>query len=171
MKPNDIRLEATLKADAVLEGLSRFGVASREVSTPQQILRSVLTLLNEGNISEAVRHFGDQFTYTDHAFDLEFVDKGRLTEFLRKARELFPDAAIEVEAAFEQGNHAAAEWKLTAREIPSIPPGQLRGPIFLRGTSVLQVQNGRIRQWSDYYDSGRSRRFGLAAFFTEWNEH
>ena len=30
--------------------------------------------------------------------------------------------------------------------------------------------NGKISQWSDYYDQLRSRRYGVAARFTEWIE-
>ncbi|HKA06045.1 MAG TPA: hypothetical protein VKD71_02225, partial [Gemmataceae bacterium] len=35
---------------------------------------------------EAAKQFRDRFTFTDHALELEFQDKARLTEFLAKAR-------------------------------------------------------------------------------------
>ena len=40
----------------------------------------------------------------------------------------------------------------------------------MRGISVVQIENGKISQWSDYYDQLKSRRYGVANWFTEWNE-
>jgi ketosteroid isomerase-like protein len=136
------------------------------------ILQSVLAALNEGKISEAVDQFDERFTFTDHALDLKFTDKGRLIEFFQKTRELFPDTVLEVDSTFQCGNHAVAEWKLTATT-QTLPYGskRFRFPISLRGTSIVRTENGRITVWSDYYDKNRSWRFSLAAFFTEWIEY
>jgi len=146
-------------------------IALKGISTPQWILQSALAALSEGRISEVLDQFDDHFIFTDHALVLEFTDKGRLTEFLHKSRELFPDTVVEVVSIFECGDHAIAEWNLTATQ--SVPYGSiyLRLPISLRGTSVVHVKNGRITEWSDYYDQNTSRRVSLAAFFTEWIEH
>jgi steroid delta-isomerase-like uncharacterized protein len=136
------------------------------------ILQSVLAALNEGKISEAVDQFDDRFTFTDHALDLEFTDKGRLIEFFQKTRELFPDTVLEVDSTFQCGDHAVAEWKLTGTT-EAVPYGskRLRFPIWLRGTSIVRIENGKITHWSDYYDKNGSWRFSLAAFFTEWIEY
>src|SRR5215468_9026911 len=52
--------------------------ASIGVSAPKRILQSVLAALNEGKIAKAVDQFDDRFSFSDHALDLEFTDKGRL---------------------------------------------------------------------------------------------
>jgi SnoaL-like domain len=105
------------------------------------ILQSVLAALNEGKISEAVDQFDDRFTFTDHALDLEFTDKGRLIEFFQKTRELFPDTVVEVVSSFQCGDHAVAEWKLTGTT-ETVPYGskRLRFPIWLRGTSIVRTE-------------------------------
>ena len=146
--------------------------ASIGVSAPKRILQSVLAALNEGKISKAVDQFDDHFTFTDHALDLEFTDKGRLVEFFQKSRELFPDTVVEVDSTFQCGDYTIAEWKLTATT-QTVPYGSTRFaiPISLRGTSIVRVENRRITHWSDYYDKNRSWRFSLAAFFTEWIEY
>jgi hypothetical protein len=47
--------------------------------------------------------------------------------------------------------------------------GRLRTmPICVRGISVVRIKDGKISQWSDYYDQLKSRRYGIAAWFTEW---
>ena len=142
------------------------------VRAPKRMLQSVLTALNEGRIAEAVAQFNDHFTFTDHALELEFADKSRLTEFFQKSRELFPDAVVDVNSSFQCGDHVVAEWKLKATmQTPPSGATRLQFPISLRGTSIVRVENGRITDWSDYYDQNRSWRFNLAATFKEWNEY
>jgi ketosteroid isomerase-like protein len=83
-------------------------------NTPQQILKTALHALREGDISDVLEQFADDFTFTDHTLSLEFTDKLRLKEFLEKSRELFADTAVEIASIFEQGDHAIAQWKLSA---------------------------------------------------------
>ena len=137
---------------------------------PQWIVQSVLGALNQGKTSQAVNQFDDDLTFNDHALGLDFTDKGRLAEFLEKCREYFPDAAVELNSMSECADRVVAEWKLNATETVPYGPVQLRNPISVRGTSIVQIQNGRVTRWSDYYDSIASRRFKVAAFFEEWVE-
>jgi ketosteroid isomerase-like protein len=137
------------------------------VTTPQQVLQSTLDALHDGNISEVLEQFADDFTFNDHTLTLEFTDKHRLREFLEKSRELFPDAAREIVSIFEQGDHAVAQWKLSATQIVSYSSISYRFPIFLFGATIVRVENGKIVQWTDYHDQSSSRRMGLPAFFTE----
>src|SRR5262245_51680619 len=138
---------------------------------PIEILKSMLVSLSEGRIADFVGEFGRQFTFSDHALDLQFTEKHRLTEFLQKSRELFPDTVIEIVAAYQIGDTAVAEWKLTATENASLGSMNLHLPISLSGVSVAQVEKGKITHWSDYYDQLKSRRIGLAAAFAEWIEY
>lgn len=140
------------------------------VGGPQRILQSVLEALNQDRISQAVDQFDDDLAFNDHALGLDFTDKGRLTEFVEKCRAFFPDTAVEVNSIFECGDRVVAEWKLNATETVPFGPTQLRKPISVRGTSIVQIQNGRVTRWSDYYDSVACRRFKVAAFFEEWVE-
>src|SRR5262249_8421092 len=118
-------------------------------SARKPILQSVLGALNEGRISEAVDHFDDRFSFSDHPLNLEFKDKGRLTEFFQKSRELFPDTVVEVDSSFQCEDYAVAEWKLTATQsVPYYGSTCFRIPISFRGTSIARIENGRITQWS-----------------------
>ena len=141
-----------------------------EAKARSDILDSMLAALSKGKITEFVERFGDDFKFTDLALDLEFSDKGRLTEFLKKSRELFPDAVIDVGSTFEIGDYAIAEWELTATETAGYGSMQLRLPISLSGVSIAQIRNERVVRWSDYYDQAKSHRAGLAAHFRDWIE-
>jgi hypothetical protein len=137
----------------------------------ERTLRFVLATLSEGRFSEAVNRFDDHFTFIDHALGLEFTDKERLIEFFRKSRELFPDTALEIESTFAYGDHAVAEWKLTATQTEFVWNQNFRSPIVVRGSTIVRVDNGRVTRWSEYYDGLTSRRYGLAGMFKEWIEY
>ena len=144
---------------------------STEATPPDRILKIVLAAWRQRNFVAVANQFIDQFTFTDHALGLEFKDKGRLTEFLAKIRELFPDSERRDNTIFSNGDRVISEWTLTATTTETFLEGRLRKvPTSVPGISVVQIKNGRISQWSDYYDQLKSRRYGLAALFTEWIE-
>jgi steroid delta-isomerase-like uncharacterized protein len=144
---------------------------SVEATTPDRILQTALAAWRQGNFARVVDQFDGQFTFTDHALGLEFKDKGRLTEFFAKMRELFPDSERMDNTLFSGGDRVVSEWTLTATQTEPFLGGRLRKvPICVRGISVVQIKNGRISQWSDYYDELKSRRYDVEVFFTEWVE-
>jgi steroid delta-isomerase-like uncharacterized protein len=142
------------------------------LNPPRSILESALAALSKGRISEVVAHFDDHFQFNDYALTLEFTEKTCLTDFFHKSRELFPDSALEVVSVMESGDHAIAEWRLTATQtVPFFGATSYRLPISVRGSTIIRVERGRIVEWSDYYDQSSSRRVSLAAHFTEWAEY
>src|SRR4029077_19519539 len=145
--------------------------ASVEATTPDRILQTALAAWRQGNFVEVVDQFDEQFTFTDHALGLQFKDKGRLTEFLAKIGERFPDSKRRDNTIFSSGDRVISEWTLTATQTEPFLGGHLRKvQICVQGISVVQIKNGKISQWSDYYDQLKSRRYAVAAWFTEWIE-
>jgi hypothetical protein len=144
---------------------------STDANASQAILRSALKALSDGRISEVVSLFHEEFRFNDHALALEFTDKTRLTEFLEKSRELFPETTLQILSILENGDCAFAEWRLAATQ--TVPYGSIscRFPISLQGSTKIRIEMGRIVEWSDYYDQSSSRRANLAALFTEWVEY
>lgn len=141
------------------------------MAAAEPIVRSVVIALNKEQISDAVDQFADQFTFTDHALSLEFTQKERLIDFFCKSRELQPDASMKIVSIFQAEDNIAAEWELTATQEESSGYFCRRLPICLQGVTVVQVKNGRISRWSDFYDQVQSRRVGLAALFKDWVEY
>ena len=145
--------------------------SSTGASATLHILKSALTALGDGRISELIDAFDDRFTFADQGLKLRFNDKERLNEFFCKARELFPDTVLEVLSTFECGNHVIAEWKIAASQTMPLGSLQLQLPISFQGVSIVRIENGKITSWSDYYDQNTSRRFRLGALFEEWIEY
>jgi hypothetical protein len=108
--------------------------ASGEATTSDRVLQIALAAWRKGNFVGVVDQFDDQFTFKDHALGLEFMNKGRLTEFLAKIRELFPDSERRDNTIFSNGDHVISEWTLKATKTEPFLDGRLRKvPICERG--------------------------------------
>jgi len=134
-----------------------------------EVALTVLTHLNSGKVDDAVALFAEEFRFNDYGIGLEFKDKGRLAEFFRKNRELFPDAELQTDTIFLRGDRVVAEWTLRATLVEPFFGGMSRKvPISLHGVSIVRTESGKITDWTDYYDGMTSRRTALAAHFEEW---
>ena len=67
-------------------------------------LQTALAAWRQGNFVEVVDQFNDQFTFKDHALELEFKDKKLLTEFLTKGTRTVPGLR-------KKGQHHLQQWK------------------------------------------------------------
>lgn len=150
---------------------STLNIQSNQITLRENIVSIVLSELNRGNVINAVDLFGENFKFIDHALGLEFNDRKRLEVFFRKTRELFPDAHVNVTTIIESGNRVVAEWTFTATHVELVWPGsQAKVPRALPGVSIVTLTDGRVSEWSDYYDKITARRSRLVDFFTEWTE-
>ena len=69
------------------------------------------------------------------------------------------------------GSNVLTEWTLQTTLIePAFGNCKWKIPLSLHGASVVRIENGRIMNWSDYYDGLISRRTASASYFTEWVE-
>ena len=141
------------------------------MATAEEVTLTALTYLKNGKIDEVVARFAEEFTFKDQGIGLEFKNKERLSEFFWKARELYPDSFLETDTILVSGDHLIMEWTLkTTLTEPFFGGLSRKLPISLRGVSIVRVENGKVREWSDYYDGLKSRRNALAAHFEEWVE-
>ena len=135
------------------------------------VVLTLLTHLENGKVDDAIALFAEEFRFNDHGIDLEFKDKERLAEFLRKNQELYPDVELQIDTIFLSGDRVVAEWTLRAMLLEPFYGGLSRKvPISLHGASIVRTENGKITDWTDYYDGLASRRSALAAHFEEWVE-
>ena len=145
---------------------------SVQTLSPERVVSAVLRHLNQGQIEDAAACFATDFRYKDHGVGLEFTDKQRLTEFFRKARELYPAYFVQADQTFVSGEHVITQWTLqvTVSE-PFYARLTRRSPISIAGVSIVRTDNGKVAEWADYYDGLTARRTELAAYFTEWIEY
>jgi steroid delta-isomerase-like uncharacterized protein len=142
-----------------------------EMTTPEEVVLTAITNLNNGRIREAIPSFADEFTFKDHGIGLDFSDKERLAEFFEKTREFYPDSFVQADAILASGDRVALEWTLRATLTePYLGRLSRKIPVSLRGVSIVRTGSGKIIDWADYYDGLTARRTRLASYFTEWVE-
>src|ERR1700722_13039026 len=143
-----------------------------EMEALEDVVLTVLERLRNGRIEGAIACFAEEFSFKDHGVDLEFKNKERLAEFFRKARELYPDSLLQTDATFVSGDRVIMEWTLQANVTePCYYAGaSLTFPVSVHGVSIVLIDNGKVADWSNYYDKLTSRRSALASYFTEWVE-
>ena len=141
------------------------------VAALEEVVLTVLTHLNNGEIDDAIARFAEEFTFKDHGIGLEFKDKERLREFFQKMRELYPHSFLQTDTILVSGDHVIIEWTLqTTLMEPFYGALSRKVRILLPGASLVRTDKGMITDWSDYYDGLVSRRTALASYFTEWVE-
>jgi len=140
------------------------------VAALEDVVLTVLTHLNNGEIDDVMARFAEEFTFKDHGIGLEFKDRERLAEFFQKAQELYPDSLRQTNTIFVNGDHVITEWTLRATLTEPFYGLLRKVPVSLHGTSIVRIDDGRITDWADYYDGLTSRRTAAASHFTEWVE-
>ena len=139
--------------------------------TSQEAVLTALTHLKNGRIEDATAQFHEKFAFTDRGIGLEFKDKERLAEFFYKTRELYPDSLLSTDTISVSGDRVIIEWTLQftlTEPFWGVPRRNVRVSLF--GVSLVRTNNGKITDWTDYYDGLTSRRTALASHFTEWVE-
>jgi len=141
------------------------------IAASEGLVLIALSDLNGGKIDDLIANFAEQFKFKDLGIGLEFKEKEQLTKFFQKARELYPDSVLHTDRVFASGDHVITEWTFQTTLIQPFYSGlSVKVPVSLQGASIVRIDNGKITEWSDYYDGLTSRRTALASFFTEWVE-
>jgi steroid delta-isomerase-like uncharacterized protein len=133
----------------------------------EHTVEATLVALTQGDFVGVVEQFHDQFIFIDHAIELEFTDKAQLIDFLTLNRKLFPDSKRADKIICSRGALVVTEWALSGTKREQYF-GLLRQlPFHARGVSIVQVDDGKVSRWSEYYDQTLSRRYSLAASFVQ----
>ena len=145
---------------------------SVQTLSPEVVVSTVLAQLNHGQIEDAVAAFARDFRFKDNGIGLDFAEKEQLTEFFRKARELYPDYFVRTDGTLVSGADVITQWTLqfTVTE-PFYGRLTRRLPISISGVSIVRTAAGKITDWEDYYDGLTSRRTALGTYFTEWIDY
>jgi steroid delta-isomerase-like uncharacterized protein len=142
-----------------------------DTATPSEVVVAVMTHLRNGEINEATAFFANKFQFNDRGIGLEFKDRERLAEFFQKTRELYPDSSSQTDKVLVNGEFVVIEWTLrTTFSEPFYGGLSRKVSMSLPGVSVARIENGKITDWTDYYDGLTARRTALAAYFVEWVE-
>jgi ketosteroid isomerase-like protein len=142
-----------------------------DIASQREVVLAVLTHLQKGDIDEATDYFAESFRFNDHGIELEFTNSSGLADFFNKARELYPDSPLQTDRVLVSGDHVTIQWmRHTVLTQPLFGALSRKVQISLHGASIVRIENGKVSEWSDYYDGLKSQRIALAAHFEEWIE-
>lgn len=92
--------------------------------------------------------------HDDLAEGFHGVGPAQVNGFMRGVLEGQPDYKWNVTSTFTDGPHVAMEWTWTSTYTGPGPTGMVKNlPLSGRGASIVEVENGKIKQFTDYYDN------------------
>lgn len=92
--------------------------------------------------------------HEDFAQNFRGQGSAEIVQFMRRTVTSEPDFKWRVTNSFEEGRYVALEWTWTATYTGSDPTGKpvTNRRISGRGTSIAELENRKIKRFSDYFD-------------------
>ena len=126
---------------------------THQVSDAESLLKDYDRALSSGDLDKAMSFFTDDCVYEDIALGTVKHGKEEVKAFLKIVLNAFPDYRLEIVSSIISGDLAAIEWVMTGTHTGPIFNVQVTGKsILIRGTSITELQDGKIRRNSDYYN-------------------
>jgi hypothetical protein len=133
---------------------------------------AVLQFIRQKQIPAAIALFDEAATFVDYGLNLKFDNRQRLMEFFNKQIELYPDSLLTVDLQSSRGDNVTVVWTLNASVPQPAVGGRTRSvAVVLRGASLICVRDGKIAEWTEFYDGLTSRRTALGDHFRDWLEY
>lgn len=105
------------------------------------------------DVERIMSFFTEDAVYEDVAMGVVNEGKDQIRGFLGELFSAIPDFAVEVTSAFGAGDQAGSEWIMTGTHTGAFPDLPATNKSFkVRGASVIELRDGRIKRVSDYWD-------------------
>jgi steroid delta-isomerase-like uncharacterized protein len=99
--------------------------------------------------------FVDDCVFEDVTFGMVARGKEELRSFVERAFTAIPDFKYELKNRFAASQWAVIEWAMSGThkgDLPGIPATRKRFS-SVRGSTILELEDGKIRRESDYWDA------------------
>ncbi len=142
---------------AVLGGCAtaRGGRALTDTTALERVLDEWAVAWSAGDVVKLLPLFTDDVYYEDVTLGAVNKGKGALRDFATAVFGSFADLRFESRSRFAtaDGKWGAIEWVWRGRQTKDLPglPATNR-PFEVRGSSVIEFRDGRIKRNSDYWD-------------------
>ena len=115
------------------------------------------------DVEKIASFFTNDCIYEDVASGIVSNGKEELKAFLQNILTAFPDLKVEIKSLFVAGDRVGSEWVMTGTRSGPSPylPGAKK-KFSIRGASITELQNGKIKRNSDYWNmTSYLRQVGL----------
>lgn len=126
-----------------------------DTSTNARLVQDWARLFSPQELDSLMELFTDDVIYEDVTQGAVNVGKTALRAFAESLLQVFPDVALELSSTFTTATHGGAEWVMRGTQTGDLPELAATGKrLALRGASIFEFAEGRIRRVSDYWDKG-----------------
>jgi steroid delta-isomerase-like uncharacterized protein len=163
-----IKLAGTGALGLIVGGAAGYTIASsgfaaeRSQETQyQEMFREYVASWNAHDIEKILSFFTDDLVYEHVPRGENYRGKDQLKAWVKGTFDSIPDFKIDMPLLFGSGDLLACEWVMTGTNTgPLSPEIPATGKSFsVRGSSIVQMKEGRIQRNADYWD--------LATFFRQ----
>ena len=146
-----------------MQGKLRGAVPARSAMNPEQMLEDFAAAWSQRDVDKILSYYTDDCVYEDVALGRVMRGREEIRTFIEELFRAVPDFRIEHREALVSGEGGAAEWVISGTHTSDLPGLPATGRRFsIRGASVLELQDGKIRRISDYWDTAAFlRQLGL----------
>ena len=148
---------ATLVActkSAPVAGTAESAVASASSEANVAVVKAYVDAWNRRDTVALDSLLGPGGIHDDIAWGFHGVGPAQVNGFMRDVLKTQPDYKWTVTSTFADGAHVAAEWTWTGTYTGPSPTGALKNVRTSgRGVGIVEIENGKIRQFTDYYDA------------------
>jgi steroid delta-isomerase-like uncharacterized protein len=133
------------------------------ISGAEQVLDEWATAWSSHNTEKVLSLFSDDCVYEDVTFGVVNRGKKELQAFADGVFAAVTDFKVELTARFAAATWAGMEWVMSGTHKGDFPGMPATGKHFsIRGVTILELQAGKIRRNSDYWDAATvMRQVGL----------
>jgi steroid delta-isomerase-like uncharacterized protein len=136
-----------------------FALANGRQAKPQAqtsgkaLLEAYISAWNRRDFAALDKLLAPDALHEDMARPSRDIGPAEIKQSIRSTMEAQPDLNWHLTSIVDGGSVVAAEWVWTGtsagdRSVTPVVPRRISG----RGASVLEIENGRIKRISDYYD-------------------
>jgi len=126
---------------------------SQEVQS-QEMFREYVASWNAHDVEKIASFFTDDLVYEHVPRGQTYRSKEKLNAWVKGTFDSIPDFKLDMPLLFSSGDSLACEWVMTGTNTgPLSPEVPATGKSFsVRGSSIVQLKNGKIQRNSDYWD-------------------
>jgi steroid delta-isomerase-like uncharacterized protein len=132
-------------------------------SDAERVLEAWAMAWSSHDTEKVLSLFTDDCVYEDVTFGAISRGKEELRTFVDGVFAGIPDLKVDLTTHFAAGTWAGMEWVMSGTHKGDFPGMPATGKRFsIRGVTILELQAGKIRRNSDYWDAaGVMRQVGL----------
>lgn len=106
------------------------------------------------DVEKMASYFTDDCVFENLARGQVYEGKEKLKEWARVSFVSFPDFKLELTSIVVSGDRLGSEWVMTGTHTGNAPDFPATGKSFsVRGCSIVELVNGKIKRESIYWDS------------------